>query len=95
MTIERVGSPDPISKPNKADRPVRPDRGGSADSVSVSVGAKEKAEIYQAIEAAKASPDIRMDKIEEIKKKLEDPNYISNTVMQELADRLMEYFNLT
>lgn len=94
MTIERVGSPDPISKPNKAERPVRADKGGSADSVSVSAGAREKAEIYQAIEAAKAAPDLRMDRIEEIKRKLDDPNYISNKVIEELAERLMEYFNL-
>ena len=95
MTIERVGSPDPISRPKKAQKPVRAEKGSSADSVNVSAGAKEKAEIYQATEAAKASPDIRMDRVEEVKRKLEDPTYLSNEVISELADKLMEYFNLS
>ena len=95
MTIERVGSPDPFSRPKKAQRPVRADKGSSADSINVSAGAKEKAEVYQATEIAKASPDIRMDRIEEVKRKLEDPTYLSNKVIDELADKLMEYFNLS
>ena len=95
MTIERVGAPDPISRPKKAQRPVRADKGSSADSINVSAGAKEKAEVYQATEIAKASPDIRMDRIEEVKRKLEDPTYLSNKVIDELADKLVEYFNLS
>jgi negative regulator of flagellin synthesis FlgM len=94
MTIERVGFPDPVSKAKKTERPARAEKNQSVDSISVSAGAREKAEIYQATEVAKASPDLRMDRIEEVKRKLQDPNYISEVVIEELANRLMEYYNL-
>jgi negative regulator of flagellin synthesis FlgM len=60
----------------------------------VSAGAKEKAEIYNATEAAMSAADLRMDRIEEVKKKLDDPTYITDKVISELADRLMEVFKV-
>ena len=95
MTIERVGFPDPVSKPKKAERPTRPETSSSVDSVNVSAWAREKAEIYNATEMAKASPDVRTDRIEEVKKKLDDPTYLSQKVIEELANRLMEYFQIS
>ena len=95
MTVERVGFPDPVSKPKKTERPARAEKTSAADSINVSVGAKEKAEIYNATEVAKSAPDLRMDRIEEVKKKLDDPTYITNEVISELADRLMEVFKVS
>jgi negative regulator of flagellin synthesis FlgM len=95
MTVERVGFPDPVSKPKKTERPARTEHTSAADSINVSAGALEKAEIYNATEAAKAAPDLRMERIEEIRKKLDDPTYITDKVIEELADRLMEVFKVT
>ncbi|HUV07055.1 MAG TPA: flagellar biosynthesis anti-sigma factor FlgM [Spirochaetia bacterium] len=94
MTIERVGLPDPISKFNKTEKTQRPTKKQDTDSVSVSADAKMKAEIYSATETVKMSPDIRMDRVEEIKKKLQDPNYVSNKVIEDLAEKLMEFFKI-
>ncbi len=95
MTVERVGFPDPVSKPKKTERPARAEKTSAADAVNVSIGAKEKAEIYNATEAAKSAPDLRLDRIEEVKKKLDDPTYITDKVISELADRLMEVFKVS
>ncbi len=95
MTVERVGFPDPVSKPKKTERPAPAEKAAAADSINVSEGAKEKAEIYNATEAAKSAPDLRMDRIEEVKRKLDDPMYITDKVIGELADRLMEVFKIS
>jgi negative regulator of flagellin synthesis FlgM len=96
MTVERVGFPDPVSKPKKTERPARTEKtSAGADAINVSSGAKEKAEIYNATEVAKAAPDLRLDRIEEVKRKLDDPMYITDKVIGELADRLLEVFKIS
>jgi negative regulator of flagellin synthesis FlgM len=94
MTVERVSFPDPVPKPRKTERAARAETTEASDSVNVSAGAKEKAEIYNATEAAMSAADLRMDRIEEVKKKLDDPTYITDKVISELADRLMEVFKV-
>jgi hypothetical protein len=81
MTVERVGFPDPVSKPKKTERPAPAEKTSMADSINVSQGAKEKSEIYNATEVAKSAPDLRMD--------------ITDKVIEELADRLMEVFKIS
>jgi negative regulator of flagellin synthesis FlgM len=94
MTIERVGVPDPISRFNKTQKASKPERSASKDSISLSEDAKSKAEIYSATETVKMSSDIRTDRVEEVKRKLEDPNYITERVIEELAEKLMDHFKI-
>jgi negative regulator of flagellin synthesis FlgM len=95
MTVERVGFPDPVSKPKKTERPAPAEKTTAADSINVSAGAKEKAEIYNATEVAKSAPDLRMDRIEEVRKKLDDPMYITDKVIEDLAEKLLEVFKIS
>jgi len=95
MTIERVGPLDPIQNLKKSGKSRRPDNKNVADSISLSPEAKSKSEIYNAIEIARSTPDIRLDRVEEVKRKLQDPNYITEKVVDELADRLMELFDIS
>ena len=95
MTIERIGPMDPIPSFKKAKGPEKPKRGEGADSISLSAEAKSKAEVYQATEMAKNAPGIRWELVEAAKKKLQDPNYISEKVVDAVAERLMEYFEIT
>lgn len=94
MTVERVGPPDPISRFNKTNKTERLAKKQDKDSVHVSEDAKLKAEIYMATEQVKMSPDIRMDRVAEVKKKLEDPNYISDEVIDKVAEKLMDQLNI-
>ena len=42
----------------------------------------------------RAAPDLRMDKVEEAKRKLQDPDYINDTVVNSVADKIMGAFGL-
>lgn len=94
MTIERVGPLDPLQNLRKTDRSARVARADGADSIDLSAEAKTKSELYNAVEIAKSAPEVRADRVEEVRRKLQDPNYLSEKVIDELADRLMELFGL-
>lgn len=94
MTIDRLGPIDPAAQFNKANKGSKPVKKDNADSISVSSQAKEMGEIFQATENIRKSPDIRMDKVEEAKRKLQDPTYIDQKVVESVADKVMELFGL-
>jgi negative regulator of flagellin synthesis FlgM len=94
MTIERVGSPDPVSRPNEKKTNIKPTSQTKSDSINVSDVAKNKAEIYAATENVKLAPDVRADKVAEVKKKLEDPSYIDHKIIEEVAEKILESFQL-
>ena len=94
MTIERISMPDPISKYTKTGKAAKSAKSESKDSINLSSEAKTRAEVYNATETAKSAPELRMDKIAEIKKKLEDPSYIDNAVIEAVADRIMSDFGI-
>jgi negative regulator of flagellin synthesis FlgM len=95
MTIDRVGPVDPLQNLKKAKGPEKPRKNEGEDSIQVSEEARSKAEVYQATELAKGAPEIRWELVEEIKKRLQDPNYLSDKVLDGLAQKLMEYFEIT
>lgn len=94
MTIDRMGPIDPVQKVNKADKVNRPNEVRSGDSISVSNEAKLRSEILQAAEQARSVPDIRQDRVAEVKQRLEDPAYIDERVVDIVADNVMSVFGL-
>ena len=66
----------------------------SPDSISVSKEAKEMAEAYYLNEVAAETPDVREDKIAEIREKLKDPSYLNNAVIASAAEHIMESFGI-
>ncbi|MFP4563606.1 MAG: flagellar biosynthesis anti-sigma factor FlgM [Spirochaetia bacterium] len=94
MTIEGLGPVDPISKHNKTEKTSRPQKAEKSDSINVSEEAKNMGELYKAAESVKSSPDVRAEKIAEIKEKLKDPSYIDDKVIESVADSIMEMFEI-
>jgi negative regulator of flagellin synthesis FlgM len=94
MTIGRLGPIDPIQNYNKADKVVRPAGQNGGDSISVSDEAKVRSEIMQAVEQVRSMPDIREDRVAEVRQKLEDPSYISSRVVEAVADELISVFDI-
>ncbi len=94
MTIDRLGPVDPLSKLNKSGKPDKVAKPDAKDTISVSAEARNLGEIYRATEIVKAAPDIRMDRVEEVRQKLQDPGYIDSKV-EEVADRIMDVFGLS
>jgi negative regulator of flagellin synthesis FlgM len=95
MTIERIGPTEPLQNVKKPRPAEKPQRGQGADSISLSEEAKSKAEVFQATELAKNAPDIRWELVEAAKQRLQDPGYMSEKVLGTVAERLMQYFEIT
>lgn len=94
MTVDRIGSIDPIQNSKKTEKPEAVHKKGSADSVSLSNEAVEKGDLYQAIELVSSASDVRADKIAELKQKINDPSYINDTVIKNTAEKIMDLFGL-
>jgi len=94
MTIDRIGPVDPLSRLNKTEKTVRTEVKEKTDSIDVSIEAKKSAELFKAMENVKVAPDVREDRIAEVKARLQDPNYINDTVVNSVADKLMDLFGI-
>jgi negative regulator of flagellin synthesis FlgM len=94
MMIDRIGSIDPIQPGKKAGQNNKVTSQDKADSISLSAEAMEKGEIYKAMEIASSAADVRAERIAELKAKIDDPNYINDTVLNSTADKIMEAFGL-
>ncbi|ADK79472.1 MULTISPECIES: flagellar biosynthesis anti-sigma factor FlgM [Sediminispirochaeta] len=95
MNIERLGPVDPVNKLGKTNKTSKPIKPGEKDSISISNDAKTMAEVYKAVETVKASPDIRADRVEEVRRKLEDPSYINDKLLGDVADSIMDMFGIS
>ncbi|MDR1240189.1 MAG: flagellar biosynthesis anti-sigma factor FlgM [Treponema sp.] len=94
MTIDRIGPPDPIQPGKKPGRNDVVRERGQADSISLSSEAMEKSGLYHTIEVVSAAPDLRMDRIAELKAKINDPEYLNDMVINATADKIIESFGL-
>lgn len=94
MSIERLGPIDPVSAYNKNSKTNRAPKTGEGDSILVSEEARAKAELMSIAKEVRTSDDVRMDKVEDIKRKLQDPSYLDETVLAKTAENIMEAFGL-
>ncbi|MDR2110468.1 MAG: flagellar biosynthesis anti-sigma factor FlgM [Spirochaetaceae bacterium] len=94
MTIDRIGSIDPIQPGKKTGRSSQVSENAKTDSITLSSEALEKGDLYQAIEIVSSTADVRVDRVEELKKKINDPSYINDTVIQATADKILDAFGL-
>jgi negative regulator of flagellin synthesis FlgM len=94
MTIDRIGSIDPIQPGKKPGKSSQAGPSARTDFISLSPEAVEKSELYQAAELALAAPDMQMDRIEELRKKINDPSYINDTILKATADKILDAFGI-
>ena len=94
MTIERLGPVGPIDKYKSASRTTRAPSVQGRDSIDLSEEAKAKAELLRMTEIVKSSDDIREDRVAEVKRRLEDPDYINDSVKGLVAGRIMDMFGV-
>ncbi|OQX29982.1 MAG: flagellar biosynthesis protein FlgM [Spirochaeta sp. LUC14_002_19_P3] len=94
MTIERLGPVEPATKINKTKTSAEAVQSAKADSVTVSEEARRTAALQQTADIVHAAPDIRMDRVEEVKAKLQDPNYINDKVVASVADSILDAFGI-
>ena len=95
MNVERLGPLEPVAKQNKTNKVSRPVKNNGSDSINISSDAKTMGEVYRVSEAVKSTPEVRMDRIEEVKEKLKDPSYIDEKIVESVADSIMDLFGLS
>jgi len=94
MTVDRMGSIDPLKNLGKTDAAVKPGKTNLPDSIEVSSEAKSQAELLAAREAARSAPEIREDRVAELKAKLQDPNYLNAAILDSTAEGILKSFGL-
>ena len=94
MTIDRIGSIDPIQPGKKTGRSGQVSQSEKTDSISLSSEALEKSELHQARELVFASADVRAERIQEMRSKINDPSYINDVILKGTADKIMEAWGL-
>ena len=90
MTIDRIGSIDPIQPGKRPGRTNEVSGTSKTDSINISSEAQAKAEFFRVKELAAAAPDIRADRVAELREKINDPSYINEAILNATADRIMD-----
>ena len=90
MTIDRIGSIDPIQPGKKPGQVSQVNASQGRDSISISSEAVEKAELFRTQELAAAASEVRADRVAELKEKINDPSYINDRVINATADKLID-----
>ncbi|MCL2480139.1 MAG: flagellar biosynthesis anti-sigma factor FlgM [Spirochaetaceae bacterium] len=89
MTIDKLGSINPLQHYNRPEKAAKSAYKNEQDSISVSNEARTMGELYKVAEIVRNTEDIRLDRVEEVKRKMEDPSYINNAIMNAVADKIM------
>jgi flagellar biosynthesis anti-sigma factor FlgM len=66
----------------------------TSDSVTISKEAKEMAEIYYMDKVAAETPDVRADRVAEVKEKIKDPSYLNDVIFNSAADKFLSAIGL-
>ena len=90
MTIDRVSSLEPIQPGKKPGQANKARESGGADSINISSAAQEKAELFRVRQLAIAAPEVRAERIAELREKINDPSYIDDRILNATADRLID-----
>ena len=90
MRIDGINTIDPIQPDKKTGRSDKVNEAPRTDTVNISSAAVEKAELYRVREMVAAAPDVRMDRVEELRARINDPAYINEKVISATADKLID-----
>ncbi|MDR2634170.1 MAG: flagellar biosynthesis anti-sigma factor FlgM [Treponema sp.] len=94
MMIDRIGSINPVASGNKYGGNNQINQTVHTDSISLSQEALEKSALYRAQELVVSAPEVRLDRIAELKQKIADPSYINDAVVQTTADHMIDMLGL-
>lgn len=93
--IDKIGGVNPPNNLQNLRKNENTNRvSNDSDSIHVSDEAIEKAEAYYLQKIADETPDVRADRVAEVKAKIKDPSYLSDAVIQSTAEKIMTSFGL-
>jgi negative regulator of flagellin synthesis FlgM len=90
MTIDRVGPIEPIQPGKRPGKIGQVNESPKSDSISISSEAQAKAELLRTQELAASAPDVRVERVAELKEKINDPAYLDERVIDATANKLID-----
>ncbi|MCQ2242254.1 flagellar biosynthesis anti-sigma factor FlgM [Treponema sp.] len=95
MMIDKVNYVSPVNNLQSTKRSSNVANSQRAsDEISVSEEAKAAAEAMYLKQVADETPDIRQDLVEEIKLKIQDPDFFSDATIAATADQILSAYGL-
>ncbi len=91
MVIDKIGNINNIVEPKNTKSVSKTKDTGKADSIQISSEAKNAAEVARYAKIVHESPEIRADRVKEIKAMIEDGSYDKFTddrVLEMVADKI-------
>ncbi|MEL3904891.1 MAG: flagellar biosynthesis anti-sigma factor FlgM [Treponemataceae bacterium] len=88
MMIDKLKGINPVESTQKKSPIQQVYHVNDKDSITISAESQRLSEAYLAKKIAMEAPDIREDKVEEVRRKLEDPTYIKKAI-EEIANRIL------
>lgn len=90
MTIDRLGLSQALQGLDPASQAVSRVTPGAGDTAAISGEAVSRTEFYRSAEIVHAQPDVRADRVAEVRARMADPDYFSTVVLQRTADLLID-----
>lgn len=95
MMIDKISGVNPVNNVQNTKRTSASENVKSTpDSISVSDEAKAMADAYYLSKVAEETPEVRSELVEQIKQKIQDPNYLNDAVISATADRILSAYGL-
>lgn len=93
MVIDKIGNINNIVEPKKANPVTTSKQIKKNDSVQISSEGKQAAEVSKLAQVVKSAPDIRVDRVKEIKEKIANGtyNFDDAKVLEMVADRVVNF----
>jgi negative regulator of flagellin synthesis FlgM len=93
MVIDKIGNIGNISETKKSKPAHSKKEEVKADTISISSEGKQAAETARLSQIAKETPDIRAERVKEIKQKINDGTYDFNDhkILEMVADRIASF----
>jgi negative regulator of flagellin synthesis FlgM len=90
MAIDKIGPINNYNEYKKINKKGPVKKSNLSDSVSISKEAMDMAETSKIMEIIKNTPDVRADKVNEIKAKINNPDYINDDIIDNVARKIIE-----
>lgn len=90
MAIDKIGPINNYNEYKKINKKGPTSKANLSDSVSISKEAMNMAENSKIMEIIKNTPDVRIDRINEVKAKLNNPDYINTDIIDKVAEKIIE-----
>ena len=90
MDIDKIGPINNYNGYNKVNKKNPSKNINLSDSVSISKEALNMAETSRIMDIVKNTPDVRTDRVNEVKAKINNPDYINKEVIDKVAEKIIE-----